>query len=344
MTSAKRSFRFTRFLLLLAIVITSLMLMIAWLTTRPNIAFRERVTPASEALASDIELPARLERHVRTIVTQFAPRDHEHLAQLEGASRYIEGELSKHATTRFQNFNANGKSYRNVIAQIGPDTQEIIVIGAHYDSYGALPAADDNASGVAGLIELAQVLSKLPLRQRVELVAYTLEEPPYFRTEFMGSAIHAKSLKAAGKRVSLMLSLECIGYFSDAPGSQDFPISAMGLAYPTTGNFIALVGHYREGALSRRVRETMRAATPLPVHSINAPAFVAGIDFSDHLNYWNEGFVGMMVTDTAFMRNKNYHTAGDTPETLDYRRMGEVVRAVAAVVRDVNAGVVVESR
>jgi Zn-dependent M28 family amino/carboxypeptidase len=344
MTSAKRSFRFTRFLSLLAIVVVALILMIAWLTVQPNIPFRDGMAPAPASLARDDELPARLERHVRTLVTQFAPRDHEHVAQLDDASTYIEGELAKHATTRFQNFNANGNSYRNVIAQLGPETNEIIVIGAHYDSYRALPAADDNASGVAGLIELAQILSKIPLNKRVELVAYTLEEPPYFRTEFMGSAIHAKLLKASNRRVSLMLSLECIGYFSDAPNSQDFPISAMGLAYPKTGNFIALVGHYREDALSRRVREKMRAATPLPVHSINAPAFVAGIDFSDHLNYWNEGFVGMMVTDTAFMRNKNYHTAGDTPDTLDYRRMGDVVRAVASVVRDVGGEVAVESR
>jgi Zn-dependent M28 family amino/carboxypeptidase len=332
MISAKRPFRLIRFLVRLFIVVAALMLMIVGLTTQPNIPFRDRGATSSELPASDKELPARLGSHVRTLVTQFAPRDHEHVVQLDGASTYIEGELAKHATTRFQNFNANGRSYRNVIAQFGPDTQEIIVIGAHYDSYGALPAADDNASGVAGLIELAKMLSKTPLNKRVELVAYTLEEPPYFRTEFMGSAIHAKSLKAANKRVSLMLSLECIGYFSDAPNSQDFAISAMGLAYPTTGNFIALVGHYREGSLSRRVRETMRAATPLPVHSINAPAFVAGIDFSDHLNYWNEGFVGMMVTDTAFMRNKNYHTEHDTPEKLDYVRMAKVVQAVAAVV------------
>jgi Zn-dependent M28 family amino/carboxypeptidase len=332
MISAKPPLRFIRFLVRPLIVVAALMLMIVWLTTQPNIPFRDPVATSSELLASDNELPARLERHVRTLVTQFAPRDHEHIAQLNGASDYIHSELSKHTTVRFQNFNANGKSYRNVIAQFGPDTQEMIVIGAHYDSYDALPAADDNASGVAGLIELAKMLSKTPLNKRVELVAYTLEEPPYFRTEFMGSAVHAKSLKATNKRLSLMLSLECIGYFSDAPNSQEFPISAMGLAYPTTANFIALVGHYREGSLSRRVRETMRAATPLPVHSVNAPAFVAGIDFSDHLNYWNEGFVGMMVTDTAFMRNKNYHTASDIPETLDYRRMADVVRAVAAVV------------
>lgn len=226
----------------------------------------------------------------------------------------------------------DGEEYRNVIAKFGPDTADVIVIGAHYDSFDELPAADDNASGVAGLIEVARLLSNRQMKRRVELVGYTLEEPPYFRTEHMGSAVHARALKAAGKSVSLMLSLECIGYFSDAPNSQAFPVSALGALYPTTGDFIALVGHYRDGALAQRVRETMRRATALPVHSINAPGFVAGIDFSDHLNYWNEGFVGMMVTDTAFMRNKNYHTEDDTPEKLDYRRMADVVRGVTAAV------------
>ena len=134
-----------------------------------------------------------------------------------------------------------------------------------------------------------------------------------------------------------MLSLECIGYFSDEPDSQDLPSPIMKLMYPTTGNFIALVGHYRGGALSKRVKRAMASATTLPVYSINAPAIVAGIDFSDHLNYWNEGFVGMMVTDTAFMRNKNYHTKDDTPEKLDYKRMAMVVEAVAATVK-VEAG------
>ncbi len=306
-----------------------------YFTTQPNLISSTRTIDTSLSIehASDAQLPQRLESHVRKLVFEFSLRDHLNIVQLDRASAYIESELAKHATNaRFQNYRVNNNDYRNVIAQFGPDTEDVIVIGAHYDSYGGLPAADDNASGVAGLIELARMLSKVTLNKRVELVAYSLEEPPYFRTEHMGSAIHAKWLKNTNKRVSLMLSLECIGYFSDAANSQNFPVSAMGALYPNTGNFIALVGHYREGALSRRVRETMRAATPLPVHSINAPAFVAGIDFSDHLNYWNEGFVGMMVTDTAFMRNKNYHTAGDLPETLDYRRMADVVRGVAAVV------------
>lgn len=322
----------------LALVLTGLLLVflcVYFLVTRPNLPWTkaQQIVDVFNVATSDDRLPKRLESHVRKIVTEFLPRDSGHAANLAAASAYIRAELSSLASdVSFQSFRADGEQYRNVVAKFGPDTADVIVIGAHYDSFDELPAADDNASGVAGLIEVARLLSNIQMKKRVELVAYTLEEPPYFRTEHMGSAVHARALKAAGKSVSLMLSLECIGYFSDAPNSQAFPVSVLGALYPTTGDFIALVGHYRDGALAQRVRETMRRATVLPVHSINAPSFVAGIDFSDHLNYWNEGFVGMMVTDTAFMRNKNYHTEDDTPEKLDYRRMADVVRGVTAAV------------
>jgi Zn-dependent M28 family amino/carboxypeptidase len=199
------------------------------------------------------------------------------------------------------------------------------------------PGADDNASGVAGLIELARMLQQrmrqgLQLNQSIELVFYANEEPPYFRTPYMGSAIHAKSLKDAGRNASLMLSLECIGYFSDKPGSQDFPIRMLDRVYPDVGNFIALVGYYQDSAVSRQVKTAMQSAISLPVYSINAPGFIVGIDFSDHLNYYNEGFVGMMVTNTAFYRNKAYHTPQDTADRLDYARMAQVVDGVQAVV------------
>ena len=182
------------------------------------------------------------------------------------------------------------------------------------------------------MIELARLLKGQSFRQRVELVVYTNEEPPFFRTPYMGSAVHARSLAESGKRASLMLSLECIAYFSDEPGSQDHPVRLLHAMYPTTGNFISLVGFYQDGDVARQVKAAMKSASDLPVYSINAPGFVVGVDFSDHLNYWNEGYVGMMVTDTAFYRNKAYHTPQDTADRLDYRRMAKVVDGVRAVV------------
>jgi Zn-dependent M28 family amino/carboxypeptidase len=226
----------------------------------------------------------------------------------------------------------DGRTYRNVIALFGPDTKERIVVGAHYDSAGVQPAADDNASGIAGLIELAYLLGQISLPVRVELVAYSLEEPPYFRTPGMGSAVHATSLKAHGIPVRIMFALEMIGYFSDRPDSQGFPLSIFKLFYPSRGNFIGIVSKLDHGLVVRRVKKAMRQATSLPVYSINAPRFIPGVDFSDHLNYWQAGYPAVMITDTAFYRNKYYHTIHDTPDTLDYERMALVVQGVHAAV------------
>jgi Zn-dependent M28 family amino/carboxypeptidase len=231
-----------------------------------------------------------------------------------------------------QAFRANGGTFRNVLAAFGPDTRERIVVGAHYDAAGPYPGADDNASGVAGLIELAHLLGKSPLPLRIELAAFPLEEPPYFATHQMGSAVHAASLKEQGVPVRAMFCLEMIGYFTDEPGSQRFPTPALKPFYPSAGNFIVIAARPEEGALTRRVKRAMRAAGPLPVYSINAPAAVPGIDFSDHRNYWRAGYPAVMITDTAFYRNPNYHTPRDLPETLDYGRMAGVVRGVHAAV------------
>ena len=167
---------------------------------------------------------------------------------------------------------------------------------------------------------------------RVELVAFTLEEPPYFRTTGMGSSVHAESLRKQNVRVRAMFNLEMIGCFSDAPNSQNFPVGILGALYPSTGNFISVVGRLSDWSLVRRTKATMRNAAPLPVYSINAPTFVPGIDFSDQVNYWQAGYSALMITDTAFYRNRNYHTAEDTEEKLDYKRMAMVVEGVYAAV------------
>ena len=279
--------------------------------------------------------PARLEAHVRMLSETLSPRDEQHPENLDRVAAYIRGEFERARAGEVaeQPYPAGGRTYRNVIARFGPDTRERVVVGAHYDAAGPHPGADDNASGVAGLIELAYLLGQAELPVRVEVVAYSLEEPPYFRTESMGSAVHAASLKKQGVPVRAMFCLEMIGYFSDAPGSQSFPTPALKPFYPSEGNFITVVGGPRQGALVRRVKTAMRgAAAPLAVHSINAPTAVPGIDFSDHGSYWKAGYDAVMITDTAFYRNPNYHTARDTADTLDYRRMAMVVRGVHAAV------------
>ena len=154
---------------------------------------------------------------------------------------------------------------------------------------GELPGSDDNASAVAGLLELAVLLGSTPLETRVDLVAFTLEEPPYFNTEHMGSAVHARSLRKQNFAVRIMISLEMIGYFSDAPNSQRFPLPLMDLLYPPKGNFIAVIGKIGQGDVVRRMKKGMRTGSALPVYPFNAPASMPGINLSDHINYWNQG-------------------------------------------------------
>lgn len=320
-----------RKLILLIIALFLVVLVCAWFWLTQPLILR------GAASAPPAITPARLEAHVRALSVQFNPRDSRHPENLERAAAYIRNEFGlANGVVGEQPFDVGGSTYRNVTVQFGPDSPERIVIGAHYDSAGPVAAADDNASGVAGLIELAYLLGQNPPTMRVELVAYTLEEPPYFRSADMGSAHHARSLRAAGVNVRLMISLEMIGYFTDQPDSQQFPSAVLIPFYPSTGNFISVVGSVTQGFVTRRVKAAMRAATPLPVYSINAPAMIPGVDFSDHLSYWNAGYPALMITDTAFYRNHAYHTAQDTPDRLNYERMAMVVQGVYAATMELS--------
>jgi Zn-dependent M28 family amino/carboxypeptidase len=271
--------------------------------------------------------PDRLEFHVRKITSEFYPRNYQNPQNLDKTANYIKSEFENTGGRVSEySFIVNQIEYRNVSLLIGPEEGERIVVGAHYDSAFDTRGADDNASGVAGLIELGRLLSENPPAMPVELVAYTLEEPPFFGLEQMGSFLHAKKLKEKEARVRLMVCLEMIGYFSDERGSQSFPLSIGKLIYPSTGNFIAVAGNFTNALTVRRFKSAMSQATALPVYSINAPAFIPGVDFSDHRNYWHHGYDALMITDSAFYRNHNYHQASDTADTLDYSRMAEVVK------------------
>jgi len=324
----ERQRRIIKFMLLVALIFLLLATGLLFWVAQPLLT---RVTPSSERTVE----PARLEAHVRKLSVELTPRDERHIENLDRVAAYIKNEFSQTtATVSEQPYRVQGRTYRNVIAEFGPNSAERIVVGAHYDAAGPLPGADDNASGVAGLIELARLLARQPPPLRVELVAFTLEEPAHFRTTGMGSSVHAQSLRKQNIRVRAMFSLEMIGYFSDAPNTQRFPAAVFSALYPSTGNFIGVVGRLSDWSLVRRTKASMRKASSLPVYSINAPRFVPGIDLSDHLNYWDAGYSAAMITDTAFYRNPNYHTAQDTAEKLDYKRMALVVEGVYASVID----------
>ncbi len=317
-----------KILLVLAVPVLLLGVLLTWVK-QPMLA----TTPIGTAALVDEQA---LESHVRMLSEVFVPRDYAHPENLDRTASYIRQhfELAGDRVSE-QTYEVAGADFRNVILELGPEVGKTIVLGAHYDAYEVFPAADDNASGVAGLLELARLLASAELTQPVQLVAYTLEEPPFFRSRQMGSAEHAAQLAEQGVEVDFMISIEMIGYFSSEPGSQTYPLSSLGWIYPTTGDFITVVGNFTNGFLVRQIKQSMASATDLPVQSINAPPMlVQGIDFSDHLNYWRYGYPAVMVTDTSFFRNFAYHTAEDTADRLDYQRMGQVVAGLYQVVAE----------
>ncbi len=318
---------------LAGLVLVVLLLALAWVAlTQPVL-----LDPPSQCSLIGVD-PGRLRSHVTRIADPAAPRDYTHPRTLGAIADYIQQELrASGAEVSEQPYVVEGITYRNVLGGFGPREAERLVIGAHYDVAGLQPGADDNASGVAGLLELARALGTNPPATRVELVAYALEEPPFFRTPNMGSAVHAQSLRARGAHVRAMISLETIGYFTHEPESQRFPLGVLRHLYPRTGDFIAVVGKLGQWETVRQVKQAMRGASDLPVHSINAPASVTGIDFSDHLSYWAAGYRAVMITDTAFYRNDRYHTPRDTADSLDYERMAKVVQGVHCAVRAISA-------
>lgn len=272
----------------------------------------------------------RLIRHVESLAAIQPPRNPENRESLDRTSEYIfrrweEAGLSP----RFQDFQVRGLKYRNVLVNYGPLHGPRLVLGAHYDVCGDTPGADDDASGVAAILELGRLLAtqkpKLPFG--IEMAAYTLEEPPFFGTSDMGSHHHARLLSETGVKVKLMLNLEMIGYFSDEPGSQEVPHGQEGI-YPSVGNFVLVVGAGGDPALTGKVQDELARNCECPVQSIHFPYTDGLAGMSDQSNFWKFGFPALMVSDSNFYRNPHYHKPSDLPETLDYTRMTQVVDAL----------------
>lgn len=270
-----------------------------------------------------------IKKHLKSITKTASYRNPENLNQLNAIADYIKKDFLKYSDkVSFQEYKVEGKTYKNVVCSFGTENQQRIIVGAHYDVCGDQEGADDNASGVVGLLELARLLKGQKLNKRIDLVAFTLEEPPYFRTEHMGSYVHAKSLKNDKVDVLGMISVEMIGYFSDKENSQNYPVAEMSKMYGNKGDYITLVSTNEKGKFVEEFSQHFKQAKAVKTEEFNAPRSLPGIDFSDHLNYWNFGYSAMMITDTSFYRNKNYHKKTDTMETLDIRRMAKVIDGI----------------
>lgn len=270
-----------------------------------------------------------IRRNLESIINTSDYRNHKNIDVLDTVAERVRQEFLRHTNrVSIQNFKVNENSYKNIIASFGPEDGERIIVGAHYDVCRDQDGADDNASGVAGVLELARLLKGQSLKYRIDLVAYTLEEPPYFNTKEMGSYIHAKSLHDADIPVKGMVSLEMIGYYSDKENSQDYPIGIMKWTYGDKGNFITIVQKSFCGEFAKEFKKISFKNNSIATKSFRTPSFLGGANLSDHKNYWKFGYSAVMVTNTAFFRNHNYHTKLDKLEALNIPKMGLVIDGV----------------
>jgi Zn-dependent M28 family amino/carboxypeptidase len=284
----------------------------------------------------------KLYKHVEFLTELQPARNYENLASINKAADYIKQEFIRAgAQPTEQTWKAMGNEYRNIIATYNPGKKRRLVVGAHYDVAGEQPGADDNASAVAGLLESARLIftEKPELDYTIEFVAYSLEEPPFYGSENMGSYVHAKSLSDSKADVMGMLCYEMIGYFSDEPGSQPFPEESMAERFSDIGNYIVVLGIDKYADFTKDVFRKMKDVNleeqfAVGIEHVNFPMQGGLASMSDNDNYWTFGYPAVMITDTAFVRNSNYHLQSDTIDTLNFDRMtGVVQRATEAMLK-----------
>ena len=290
--------------------------------------------------AAAIALQQSLRRTVETLAGEVGIRNVRHAEALTEAARFIEAELAVAGLkVERQTFTTDGVSTANLIVTIpgGAAAREIVVVGAHYDTAAPTPGADDNASGVAAVLELARLAARRRPLRTLRFVFFTNEEPPYFQTEKMGSLVYARACRSRGDNVTAALSIESVGVFSDATDSQHYPWP-FSWFYPSTGNFLAFIGNPASRDLTRRATVVFRQYATVGSEAAVMPDSIDGVGWSDHWAFWQVGYPAVMVTDTAVFRNASYHKPTDTPEKLDYERLGRAVRGIDAVVVDLAGG------
>jgi hypothetical protein len=279
-------------------------------------------------------LAGRLREDVTLLAGTIGERNTNYYPQLQQAASFISDRFRRIGyAVREESYPAAGKQVMNIETEVKgtgrPD--EIVVIGAHYDSPTESPGANDNASGVAALLELARQFKNTKPGRTVRFVAFVNEEPPFFQTDLMGSRVNAANARKRGEKIVAMLALETIGYYSDREGSQHYP-PPFNLFYPDTGNFIAFVGNFASRSLVHASIKTFRESTRFPSEGLAAPGFIPGIGWSDQWAFWQEGYPGIMITDTAPFRYPHYHQREDTPDKLEYEQMARVVTGIGRVV------------
>jgi Peptidase family M28 len=321
---------YTKILVLLAILaVIGYRVMI---DVKPDVT-RPTMTPAIRADIAALE--ARLMSHVRMLGGTIGKR---HLArpnELRAAAEYIRKTWTDQGfTVRTEAFQVDGRPCENLIIELrGVErSQEIVLIGAHYDTAPGTPGANDNGSGVALLLEMSRAFTQAPLQRTLRFVAFTNEEPPHFFTEDMGSRVHARNARQRGEAIVAMVSLETIGYYSDASGSQSYPFP-FGLLYPSAGNFLAVVGNLPSRPLAIDFLRAFMVVSDFPVEGVATFEMIPGINWSDHWSFWKEGYPALMLTDTAPFRYPHYHAPEDIPDKLTPPAFARVGHGIIQAVR-----------
>ena len=319
-------------------VISGLFLLGIWyMTVMPDASWSGLTPPLTDAERQSAD---NLRHHVDVLAGQIGERNVEHPGALAAASAYIRDTFTAAGhEVMAQTFASRGLDVENLEVELtgSHSPEDIIVVGAHYDSVTGSPGGNDNGSGVAALLEIARLLAGQALPLTVRLVAFVNEEPPFFYSEEMGSRVYATRSRERGEQIRAMLALETIGYYTSEPASQRYPFPFR-FFYPDTGNFIGFVGNLGSRALVRQAVAAFRASTPFPSEAVAAPGWVVGVHWSDHWSFWKAGYPAIMVTDTALFRYPHYHSRADKPEKLDYAGLARVTHGLVAVIRDLAGG------
>jgi len=304
----------------------------------------KNVSKAGPLSPDEVALREELRANVQKLAGEIGERNMWHYAQLNVAADFIQDSFSRAGLpTRRDTYEMRGQPCHNIEAEIPGNRPEIIVIGAHYDSVFGSPGANDNGSGAAAVLALAKRFAarekertppERTINKTLRFVTFVNEEPPYFLSGEMGSLVYARRCKEHGDKISAMISLETIGYFSDVPHSQTYPSPGLGVFYPNVGNFIGFVSNVRSRTLLRRAITLFRKNAKIPSEGASLPAFIPGVSWSDQWSFWQHGYPAIMVTDTAPFRYPYYHSSNDTPDKLDYDRFTLVVSGMEKVIQE----------
>ncbi|MDF2867251.1 MAG: peptidase [Gammaproteobacteria bacterium] len=286
---------------------------------------------------NQLEIIGHLQQYIQHLAGGLGERNLWHYENLQAAANYIRRLfIAQGYQPENQQYMIDNKLVQNIAVELSGSSlaDEIIIVGAHYDSILGSPGANDNGSGMAVLLELSRLLAQKKLLRTVRFVAFTNKELPFFGTLDMGSYVYASRAKARDEHIIAMLSLDTLGYYSDDKESQAYPVPALNYWYPTVANFIAFVGNIGSYPLIKKVMGAFRHYAQFPSEGLAAPTWIKGIGSSDQVSFWQHDYPGIMITDTASFRYPYYHTANDTPDKIDYCRTARVADGLARAVAD----------